>query len=307
MRYRTQSANVLNEADRFERILNFQLFVMEQETKLYGYNPDTDWSPGTPLYPNPRTHFRPGSEDEELEGYYGNCPRPIIQLLDDGDYYQGMKCQDCDVSWGRDETTCWMCGRDYPKSDYITLYSSASSSEPLFQIVGHTVDDRGISLQMELMRGLEEEMGARWRALMNRHMNFGVEMQRVQYAARDMAQTMRGFSAHFTVVDENPFHTVNVNLGPIEEYIPPYTGRIANPDRSPFELADVVGPLWGTAALYDPLGEPFGYARNRIRLPANWAELRADVPLPEMPEPRKFPSYEETYWERFNPPLQRRN
>lgn len=130
-KYRTQSADVLNEADRFERILNWQLFCMEQEAMLFGDNPDANWTPGIPLYPYPEEHY-----DPEAERYYyaGNYIRPMFEIIGlksanraDGSLHFAtdhtldtrfhIKCHDCQVSWDRTEDTCWMCGKYYPKKE----------------------------------------------------------------------------------------------------------------------------------------------------------------------------------------------
>lgn len=139
MRYRTKSADVLNEADRYERILDWQLFCMEQERQLFGYNEEIEWVPGDPVYPHPDTVAARRASgwlrcscvacvdpNEVLEGYYGNWIRPMIQtyeLVSDGDLeeweedryelvkrYPFVRCNTCGVSW-EDNQPCWICGQ----------------------------------------------------------------------------------------------------------------------------------------------------------------------------------------------------
>lgn len=128
MKYRTQTANVLNEADRFERILSWQLFCMEQEAMLYGYNPEVEWVPGDPLFVTPYNEWDDVEEDEYV---VGNYVRPMIQIVGMANYLNNdgtpvfydddtmdserpSRCQDCQVSWDHTEISCWMCGKEYP-------------------------------------------------------------------------------------------------------------------------------------------------------------------------------------------------
>jgi hypothetical protein len=139
MRYRTQSANVLNEADRFQAILDWQLFSSEQDARLFNYNEEVDWKPGVPLYDHPHSVDYNGCscydcrESEPIEDgrYYGNHVRPFLQTIEyyDDDLdgwrgnsceqlrrYQPMLCESCDVWWLRDEnpSECWVCGAEFP-------------------------------------------------------------------------------------------------------------------------------------------------------------------------------------------------
>lgn len=117
MKYRTQTANVLNEADRYGHILDHQVFVAEQELLLYSA-PYEEWRPGDQIHPHPSGNYSVcdygchANQDGALalryddvrlrecdhrrhhywadltgrEGYAvgsGNCPRQMIDIIDD--------------------------------------------------------------------------------------------------------------------------------------------------------------------------------------------------------------------------------
>lgn len=116
--YRTQSANVLNEADDFGRRLDYQLFLADQEAMLYG--DPFGWKPGDPLYPDPRDYFRcdcglpycPGTPSSEHPQYYGHHARPMFELFDEPKRIRSpRRCDDCEVGWHGSEDKCWVCGK----------------------------------------------------------------------------------------------------------------------------------------------------------------------------------------------------
>lgn len=103
-RYRTQSANVLNEADQFSQILDWELFTADQDALLWGGN-ETEWKPGTPLVTHPHERI------DDLGGH----PRPIFELMSDVVFHNRDQiwfltmCEKCQVSW-EVGSSCWMCG-----------------------------------------------------------------------------------------------------------------------------------------------------------------------------------------------------
>lgn len=110
MKYRTQSANVLNEADRFENILEWRLFSEEQTARLWSGD---DWVPGDPLFMHPQERYF--FHDDDM----GECPREMVQIIDPPGHYTDMRCQDCAVSWGgavtwggHKDNICWNCGKE---------------------------------------------------------------------------------------------------------------------------------------------------------------------------------------------------
>lgn len=141
MKYRTKSAEVLNEADRAQRMLDWQLFCIDQERILYG---DKYWEPGDFLWRSPGEirdaqemdweffNEYPYAEDEDEfgPGFWGNCMRPIFQTyefeqdqLGEGPStryenvlrYRDVRCEPCGVDWGREGgDECWVCGTSYP-------------------------------------------------------------------------------------------------------------------------------------------------------------------------------------------------
>lgn len=132
-----QSVDVLDEADRFEDVLNWQLFAMEQTTRLFHghaidkHGDEVKWRPGDPIlrrafFVVPATIAHP-----ELATNYG---RRIFDLFEDDDgldtddtddfgYVSGT-CLECGVMWHNwpgEEVFCWMCGQlefvyEYSKS-----------------------------------------------------------------------------------------------------------------------------------------------------------------------------------------------
>lgn len=305
-----RTAPILDEADRFQRIMDWQLFTMEQENMLWGYNESVSWEPGKPLYQDPRSVSRMSSlgcsccaaDDEELEGYYGHHVRPMYQLINDGDRHWNMRCKDCDVTW-RNGTECWMCGTDYPeygvKIPAFSLGVDHASIFRSFEPIGEVTEFRSDELGLYVQGQLRAEIGNQWREVMNNQMqnyfSIGIEMQNnFSAAAERAAESLRGFSSHFVISDEwvfgmnpgariTPYRSPNQPVPPTECRV---RGYIANPNRDVFTQPDVVGPLWGTAALYDPLDLPTGWF-TRPDLPENWGDVAFEaraIPLPQMPE-----------------------
>lgn len=110
---RTKSAEVLDEADRFEDILNWQLFKIEQDQMLWGARMEApkDWYPGFPMYKRPF-----GVTGAILYGR--QVVRPMFQLFegndqldthDSDDFYLSRGCTECEVMWDG-PAGCWVCG-----------------------------------------------------------------------------------------------------------------------------------------------------------------------------------------------------
>lgn len=149
MKYLAKSADVLNEADRFERILNWQLFCIDQERMLYS-DPET-WVPADGCYPNPlelcETHYCSGCREcapIELHSMYGgNYVRPMVEEIElDREYTFNPRCERCDVSWSG-PTDCWVCGKTPKNFSYYTGLGNEAYTEgeetglrgPLVQII----------------------------------------------------------------------------------------------------------------------------------------------------------------------------
>lgn len=120
MKYRTQSAEVLNEADALERKLDYMLFVQEQNARLW--SDPSDWVPGDPIA---ETEWGLNHYHEMIgriqhfvwreSGPLGNVMRPMFQLFEDDDTMESreeVRCEDCDVWFGFPENTCFVCGRE---------------------------------------------------------------------------------------------------------------------------------------------------------------------------------------------------
>ncbi len=115
---RTQSVEVLNEADEMQRRMDFVIF--SQETAIDYSTPG--WVPGDPLWDRPE--FGPVAGVQYV--------RPMIQLIDDlGRTWSYVRCEDCDVHWSGPDP-CWMCGVERP--------SRRPSSELIYNIYHMHVD-----------------------------------------------------------------------------------------------------------------------------------------------------------------------
>lgn len=159
-----KSVAILNEADDFGRILDWQLFCMEQENLLWGYRESVEWLPGDPLYPYPnRIWF-------DINGQ-GNYVRPLVEVLDDFYLGPGVRCEDCQVSWwGRDP--CWMCGKKRARDGLLTVEHDGIVTQAHFYFdawgfvaaANHAAESlRGFSMQMSLFaEGVNDHT---WRAL----------------------------------------------------------------------------------------------------------------------------------------------
>lgn len=300
MKYRTQSANVLNEADRFQRILDWQLFCNEQERALWGYNPDVDWVPGDPIYTHPAYVFRSDAcscgdcdDANNLEGYYGNVPRRMIELFDDVESYRYVRCEDCDVSWSGLDPICWSCGKKSEKGSTFSFFS-----QPVFQVQNISENAFGISVEMQIIHGLQEELGREWQEVMNRHMR----------AFSIMGDVIQEHFVEPTIRATSVFQEMWSRLRQIDEissfYVEQDT-RIEPAPGNPFEAVEPEIEL--VPPVVPNLPEWGAYNRPRVELPANWAELRPTVPLPNMPEPRDFSKLQdEVYWRAANPSIQDR-
>lgn len=239
MKYRTQSANVLNEADRFQAILDWQLFCMEQETVLYGYSEDTSWTPGDPINTNPKQRERDlenrlfmgrATEEDLWDGPWGNHLRPMFQVYDfinrSGDdeglatrtertaFYPWVRCEPCGVSWN-DSDECWVCGKFYPRLDtkpkgifgsarqamiYASAMSRHSVHEPMFDVVDVEVSDRGMYATMRLRDQITDGLTRELGENWRRLMQEYMDQMSVSF--RRAAESLRGARADYVVFDE---------------------------------------------------------------------------------------------------------
>lgn len=293
MKYRTKSADVLNDADRFERILSWTLHTLEQENMLWHNPHESKWKPGIPMYKDPRyldfgVYTDPNTPDDyyEWEGPPGNHARPMIEEMIDGNAYSIMRCKPCGVSSHDD--VCWMCGEKYPTMgweklaervytpgvDHGVLYvptndfRSAYEDQSRVLAQAFDVEETEHGLRAYITFNLEVEMGPDWRAMMNRMMEgFSVAHERTQEIAVATDRAREAFSGAqeayrnalnaFTIYDE-----------------------ASQLDAWPSELLE--------ESLYGLADVPDQFTSGAVELPANWADLRPPVPLPEMPGPRDY-------------------
>lgn len=255
-----RSAAILDGADRFEDILNWQLFVAEQEAMLWGYNEKTDWVPGEPLYRRPRTSICDCSsciEDGYSGRYEGNAIRPMFEEFDDGSVIGPMICEPCGVSWDRYEyPECWLCGKDY-----------GFRRSPQRGIMGSTtyIDVEPLGPGLDLVRYIRSEIAT----MVNEEFR-----QLLWGDLRPSARELSGlFNERGITTDDR--YTINE----VVPYLPVKTW-------TPFERKEIdpKACLKLTYWLFDPL-EPIAGSRWPVELPWDWRELKRTVPLPKMPEP----------------------
>lgn len=183
MTRRSHSAQVLDEADKSERKLDWILFKIAQEKILYRSGPG-QWKPGDFLVAHP--WLRPVIvfyDENGREVDYGEPQsiRPMAQVMQD---YAYAKCKDCQVSWGEGDD-CWICGKTVitKSSKMITdIYAQAYAN-------------------------VREEMSSAWRRAFGAMLGIGE-------AAHRATGAMRGLRPRNVVLDE----TVGLDLQPIIWY-----------------------------------------------------------------------------------------
>lgn len=104
---RTQSAEVLNDADALERRMRWVEFQHEQDTVLYG-GAEGEWRPGAPLHSIPTNRLLSIAREQQW------C-RPAAEILPNHFWSTRNKCWDwcmeCEVGWcDDDDDHCWVCG-----------------------------------------------------------------------------------------------------------------------------------------------------------------------------------------------------
>lgn len=145
-KYLARSADVLSEADRFQDIMEWELFTFAQEQLLWGYNEEVSWVPGVPIYEDPRLIYR-GSCDCSIciedygpvPDYTGHCVRPMFEEFEDGVHPERQRCEPCGVSWN-DGDICWMCGKTYTRPTYDVSYGG--------YVLSYAAADVGFTIRM---------------------------------------------------------------------------------------------------------------------------------------------------------------
>ena len=222
MRYNVQSANVLNEADRFQAILDWQLFSMEQDARLHDSPVEDDWRPGEPLHQDPRwilreeqgCHCADCVENLETprENYDGNTVRPMIQEFVDGNGALDPVCPNCEVWWSvKRDPICFICGKDFTfllPGKPEPLYDAASLWHHNYdEPIGNIFTDSEGELRRYITAELTREVGIDWREMMQRQLetytaSMNAAIREVSEAARRVSGAMRGMRAHFVVLNE---------------------------------------------------------------------------------------------------------
>ena len=269
-----RSAKVLDEADRFEDILNWELFTFEQNNRLWGYNPDVSWSPGEPLYTHPHLDFA-----GPIAGYVSQYVRPMIQECDDNEYPDPVNCEPCGVGWNIfEEKTCWNCGTEYeePKSE----------SEPQNRVYRPSrfyeediVDFNGIAIRRDpsYYERLDVAVSS-WEEQFVSYMNASYDAQ--------IMREMLGFMARPpSDLTQLPLTVTPYNPWPIMKYT--FSIKPTVFDKPEVDPKATWSP---TGSLFDPT-KPIDGPIFGLDVPENWRELRRPIPLPEF-EKQDFSSFD---------------
>lgn len=91
---RNTTIELLNETERLQLRMTWQLFLSENNAVVYGDG--TGWQPGDPL-----------------AGPWGVTVNPIYDVRDDGNGLNA-ECVDCQVLWSGNDP-CWICGKPKPE------------------------------------------------------------------------------------------------------------------------------------------------------------------------------------------------
>lgn len=272
MRYRTKSADVLNEADRFQRIMEWQLFCSEQENQLWGYDPDQEWTPGMPMYPRP---YRidiydcecvlcdnyDAHDDEYGHHYFGNHVRPMFELFEDRE--GRVWCTTCEVTGDWSETSCWMCGEewdDQPTKSYNSVSEVAVATDAL----------RSMMVQANRF---SERLGAQLTAYASAMRGFDYRQIYVMHPRRN------GFTHMHSVMDE--YNAWDVETTGLTYSLKPYNPPPAsNPFVKEDKTIELVPPVAADTSKFTG-----GWDLHLVRIPAD-VDLSGRVmpALPQMPK-----------------------
>lgn len=139
---RAQSMDVINGSTTLQSRIDSVLSTPLME---WDYSPEIQWQPGDPLWEHPskRTDIHQTTDEYGYPYSFsgGNYNRPMFQIIGRYERFVGMhgsraiydehygpddtfessiwigkqiRCEDCQVGWGRDIDYCWMCGKSYP-------------------------------------------------------------------------------------------------------------------------------------------------------------------------------------------------
>ncbi len=187
---RKQSVAVLDDADRFEDILNWQLFKAEQAQVLWGEADVHPWRPGDAMFRRPDGGLFGG------EQYI----RPLLELIE----YDGLKsdyvprCDDCEIWWAGDEP-CWMCGetRNWRAIPFPDRSHTIYGYNPFIQArEAQQAELYSVSMDVSFADDLWREMWAR----VNRSMRESAD--HVSLGFRRMGESVRGLRTSMMIMDE---------------------------------------------------------------------------------------------------------
>ena len=124
---RSQTIEVLNNADDVQRRLDWVLFSNDNEH----YGSESDWAPGDPLYDEPSgcdgdQYVRPMFEEIDINSFH----------IQHADRERRVRCTDCDTFWVGEEP-CFVCGTDVPDRTigaYLAKYArvDADLTRPIY-------------------------------------------------------------------------------------------------------------------------------------------------------------------------------
>ncbi len=111
---RAQSMDVINDSTTMTSRIDTMLLGVRED---WDSSPEIKWNPGDPLYKHPSDRNAVYDEGNPEWGgaatVIGNnqCARRMVELFDDGERYEHMRCEECLVSWSGAEAKCWCCGQ----------------------------------------------------------------------------------------------------------------------------------------------------------------------------------------------------
>lgn len=181
------SVDVLDEADRFEDILTWQLFKADQEQMLrprgerVAIGPD-DWEPGIPIHKRPswastftgEQFVRPMVEEMAIDHFH--IPRELSM-----EFPRKLRCEPCQTYWSSNDP-CFACGEDRPLDEFMA-YKTFMNAE-LERAVAEARSYVQPSTEVRRLMGFDVEEGEA------RTVSFETTEGLMVFNARDLSESL---------------------------------------------------------------------------------------------------------------------
>lgn len=280
-----RSSEILDRADSFEDKMNHILFHTEQNARIWAPRVEGEWYPGDPLNVHPYL------------SQFGGAARPIIQEFDieyfhmyNGtviETYYMAECDECEVFWEQslpERQPCWNCGV-WPEGAMgpnraLTTKMMIDSRwlverlpEPLGYIDEVNLDENGVTFTGHVNPNFDafaEAARNAGRAMVDFRISVDDYMRPV------IAEIQRNLREEYDRIVQRALYGENhLHFDIARPPEPNHIHRYVPPPRVPtvFEEPDIRGPLYDTAALYDPL-EGRGVPEPLFRTDDEWAARR---------------------------------